>query len=106
MLGESRSTVGLAAGEAAKAIAAGAVGLAGIATVFAADVPAPRAMPPIVASSWAGFYLGAHGGYGRGDNTFSESVFALPPFAAIQGIKSKGGLFGGQAGYNWQYGRA
>ena len=107
MLGGSKSTVWALLspiGAAGKAIAAGAVGLAGMATSFAADIP--PAPPPIAAASWAGFYLGVHGGYGWGDNTFSRSVFALPPFPAIQGVKSKGGLFGGQAGYNWQYGRA
>lgn len=107
MLSGSKSTVRprlLPFGAAAKALAACAAGLAGTAAVFAADVP--PAPPPIAATSWAGFYLGVHGGYGRGDNSFSEIAFTLPPFSAIPGVKSKGGLVGGQAGYNWQYGRA
>jgi opacity protein-like surface antigen len=59
--------------------------------------------PPVLASSWAGFYLGLHGGYGWRDNDFSEEVF---PLARIDGIRSRGGVFGGHAGYNWQFGRA
>jgi outer membrane immunogenic protein len=44
-----------------------------------------------------------HGGYGWRDSDFSEEVF---PLARIDGIRSKGGVFGGHAGYNWQFGRA
>ncbi len=63
---------------------------------------APRMAPPL--QSWAGFYLGAHGGYGWKDNDFSTN-FATPFGPAIfdGGIKSAGWLGGGQAGYNWQY---
>ena len=53
-----------------------------------------------------GFYLGVHGGYGWGDNNFSQTVFPVPPFAAVQGFKSQGAIYGAQAGYNWQFGRA
>lgn len=77
-----------------------------VATASAADLPVAAPAPPVVAPGWAGFYLGIHGGYGWGDNTFSQTVFALPPFAAVQGFKSQGGLYGAQAGYNWQFGRA
>src|SRR6266446_2676986 len=70
----------------------------------AADLPVRAAnAPPVLASSWAGFYLGLHGGYGWRDSDFSEEVF---PLARIDGIRSKGGVFGGHAGYNWQFGRA
>jgi outer membrane immunogenic protein len=66
----------------------------------------PYAKAPVVAplSSWAGFYIGAHGGYGWKDNDFSE-VVNTTPLAAINGIKSQGWIGGGQAGYNWQYDR-
>ena len=60
---------------------------------------APRMAPP---STWAGFYLGVHGGYGWKDNDFS---FDRGAGTRIGGIKSKGWLAGGQAGYNWQYSR-
>jgi opacity protein-like surface antigen len=58
-----------------------------------------------LASSWAGFYLGLHGGYGWRDVDFSELVSSSPVFR-IDGIRSKGGIFGAHAGYNWQFGRA
>jgi outer membrane immunogenic protein len=48
--------------------------------------------------AWAGFYIGANGGYGwsaQGD------VFALGTFG---GLDPKGGFGGGQIGYNWQGG--
>jgi outer membrane immunogenic protein len=61
---------------------------------------APR-MPPL--ETWAGFYLGAHGGYGWKDNDFSTEFFSG---TFIGGIKSRGWLGGGQAGYNWQYASA
>jgi outer membrane immunogenic protein len=53
--------------------------------------------PPLIVSDWAGFYLGVHGGYGWGDTKFDS------PFE-IANASPKGGLFGGHAGYNWQYG--
>jgi opacity protein-like surface antigen len=62
---------------------------------------APRMPPPL--QSWAGFYLGAHAGYGWKDNDFSTN-FSSNTF--IGGISSRGWLGGGQAGYNWQYARA
>lgn len=76
------------------------------AAASAADLPAAAPMPPVVAPGWAGFYLGVHGGYGWGDNNFSQTLFPLPPYAAVQGFRSQGGLYGAQAGYNWQFGRA
>jgi len=76
------------------------------AAASAADLPVAAPAPQAVAAGWAGFYLGVHGGYGWGDNNFSQTVFPIPPFAAVQGFKSQGGLYGAQAGYNWQFGRA
>jgi opacity protein-like surface antigen len=51
-----------------------------------------------VYSSWAGFYLGVHGGYGWGHLDFNEDI---SPFG---NQKPKGGLVGGHAGYLWQWG--
>ncbi|UPK03644.1 outer membrane protein [Bradyrhizobium sp. 170] len=66
---------------------------------FAADlaVKAPALAGPLPAQ-WSGFYLGIHGGYGWGhDNVAGDiSPFSNP--------SPRGGVFGGQAGYNWQYG--
>ena len=72
---------------------------------FAADLPvkAPPA-PPALAWSWAGFYIGGHGGYGWKQNHYSQ-VFSVNPLVTFGGIDSRGWVAGGQAGYNWQYGR-
>src|SRR5262249_62390898 len=68
----------------------------------AADIPL-KAPPPAVPWSWAGFYIGAHGGYGWEDNDFAEALVAAPPAPLpLGGIQSKGGLFGGPGGYTWQ----
>src|SRR5262245_64508804 len=94
-------------------IAAVAAGTA-TATIFAdtasaADMPvkaavAPQLQPP----SWAGFYVGVTGGYGwKRDNFTNSEDFSGAPITplVIDGVKSKGGIYGGYAGYNWQYGR-
>src|SRR5262245_37954985 len=73
-------------------------------SAFAADIPV-KAPPPAPAPvwSWAGFYIGGHGGYGWKRNDFSE-VISITPFFAVAGIDSEGSVFGGHAGHNWQYG--
>lgn len=75
--------------------------LAGAGVAGAADLavkaPVYKAPPPVILSDWAGFYLGIHGGYGWGKTSFDS------PFGFLDG-NPKGGLFGGHAGYNWQYG--
>jgi outer membrane immunogenic protein len=68
------------------------------APAFAADMPArmPLKAPPMVAAAynWSGFYFGAHAGLGWGELTSaSDSTIDHEP---------RGGLFGGQVGYNWQ----
>jgi outer membrane immunogenic protein len=67
---------------------------------------APRLVKaaPAAIWSWAGFYLGIHGGYGWGNNPFSEPVTFSDPIVTIGGIHSDGWLVGGHAGHNWQYG--
>lgn len=79
--------IGVLASIAASVGAAGAADLAVKAPVYKA--------PPVILSDWSGFYLGINAGYGWGDSKFDISFFDTKP---------KGGLFGGQAGYNWQYG--
>src|SRR5713101_213240 len=72
---------------------------AGTGSAGAADLATkapPRLAAPVYLSDWAGFYIGIHGGYGWGDMKFDD--------APILDAKPKGGVFGGQAGYNWQYG--
>jgi outer membrane immunogenic protein len=46
--------------------------------------------------SWSGFYIGANGGYGWGDTSY-----AIIPDPTVT---LKGGLVGGQIGYNLQFG--
>jgi outer membrane immunogenic protein len=76
-------------------------------SVLAADLPAAKAPSPAIAASWAGFYLGVHGGYAWNRDDFSESISI--PFMNRQmfnGIRSQGAVYGAHAGYNWQFGRA
>jgi opacity protein-like surface antigen len=74
-------------------------------STLAADLPVAKAPPPAVMASWAGFYLGAHGGYGWKRDDFSEpSNFFVTEPLPINGIRSKGAVYGAQAGYNWQFG--
>lgn len=68
--------------------------------------------PPAPAWSWTGFYVGLNGGYGWNDSTGSGAC--INPGGVVDGdgcsvttgnvISPDGGLFGAQAGYNWQAG--
>jgi outer membrane immunogenic protein len=76
--------------------------LAGAGAASAADMPVkapPRVAPvaPVYLSDWAGFYIGVNGGGAWADNKFDN-------FPAQWNAKPSGGLVGGHAGYNWQYG--
>ncbi|KJC34446.1 hypothetical protein UP06_33505 [Bradyrhizobium sp. LTSP857] len=74
-------------------------------SALGADLPVKAS--PALAASWAGFYLGVHGGYGWERDDFSQSeAFALATPQSINGIRGKGAVYGAQAGYNWQFGRA
>jgi opacity protein-like surface antigen len=65
-----------------------------------AAVPYTKA-PRMALASWAGFYLGVHGGYGWKENDFAFFTEA-DAIRTVGGINSKGWAAGGQAGYNWQ----
>jgi outer membrane immunogenic protein len=87
--------------------AAALLAAAGAGPAAAADIAAvrpvvqqPVASPPHV-PEWVGFYLGIHGGGGWDHTTFDLSPF---PGFGIPNSHSSGGLVGGQAGYNWQWG--
>jgi outer membrane immunogenic protein len=88
---------------AAALAVAGIAGTAVVGTASAADL-ARKAPPPVVTKappsyvpfSWTGFYVGVNGGYGFGRSKWS----GLPSSFDV-----KGGLFGGQLGYNWQFGQ-
>ena len=72
-------------------------------SAMAADTPvkAPASAP---IWSWAGFYVGAHAGYGWKTNDFAQ-VISTSPLVTLGGIESRGWVFGGLAGHNWQSGR-
>ena len=63
---------------------------------------------PIGSRNWTGFYVGAHGGggWGRTDWQQADGVFNAVSDSLFAGTGEAGGMiFGGQAGYNWQFGR-
>jgi outer membrane immunogenic protein len=73
----------------------------------ASPVNLPTKAPHLaLAPSWAGFYIGANGGWGWSHATASETPFGPDAVADIfpqsLGIGLNGGVFGGQIGYNWQ----
>jgi outer membrane immunogenic protein len=79
--------------------------------LHAADMPVKAPPLPAPVSSWTGFYIGLNGGYGWGHNpvTFSPGngdAALFFPSGAIPGSVTtdpRGGLFGGQIGYNYQW---
>jgi outer membrane immunogenic protein len=51
---------------------------------------------------WTGFYVGISGGYSRGN---ASNAYTITGFAPVAGsTRMDGGVFGGQAGFNWQAG--
>jgi outer membrane immunogenic protein len=85
-----------------KLVLAGAAVAALIAgPAMAADLPV-KAPPIVPVYDWTGFYVGINGGYSFGR---SETDFNFPGFPIVSGkFNLNGGLAGGQAGYNWQFG--
>ena len=89
-------------------------GIALASSAFAADIYSPSgvnyAPPPLVpVSTWAGFYIGANGGYGgqSGLGYRDQLLTTAAPgtIASMAGTTTiAGGFGGGQAGYNFQYG--
>src|ERR1051326_4841333 len=79
-----------------------ALGFAG--SVDAADLPVEpvyKGGPLIVpVYDWTGFYLGISGGYSPGN---ASNAYTITGFAPVGGsTEMNGGVFGGQAGLNWQ----
>jgi outer membrane immunogenic protein len=74
--------------------------VAGMGAASAADMavkaPVYKAPPPVILSDWAGFYIGINGGGGWADTKFDANP--------VLNKTLTGGLIGGHAGYNWQYG--
>lgn len=73
---------------------------------LAADLPiygkAPRVVSP--AYDWTGFYIGVFGGGGYGNHNLSNSTGPAGFANFTTNYDSKGGLGGGEVGYQWQSG--
>jgi outer membrane immunogenic protein len=86
------------------------LGIAG--TASAADLPvrAPVYAPPPV-FSWTGCYIGGHVGYGKGQSSqnfqFDDVTndFNTAEYYFTNNFENKGGVYGGQAGCNYELGR-
>jgi outer membrane immunogenic protein len=71
---------------------------------------APPPPPPPRVWSWSGFYMGVNGGYGSAGDDYTQSLVVFPaPINTFNSfgnnsINPKGGVFGGQAGFNFQTG--
>ena len=80
-----------------------------VCSVQAADLPVKAPPPAPVVWSWAGPYIGIHGGVvsHRGEfddpDGFLNRAFAVTPPTTYSADKT-GGIFGGHAGYNLQSG--
>jgi outer membrane immunogenic protein len=69
----------------------------------AADMPvkaAPLAPAVSAPTTWAGFYMGGHLGYGWSKMSGEASD---PPSPLVDDMKLHGAVAGVHAGYNWQY---
>ena len=76
---------------------AGLVGPASAADLSRRAPPAVTKAPPLApVYNWSGFYAGINGGYGFGTSKWSSPGSSFDV---------NGGLFGGQVGYNWQFGQ-
>jgi outer membrane immunogenic protein len=66
-----------------------------------ADLPAAPVLKaaPAPVFNWSGWYGGLSAGYGWDPNY----VFVAPGFNIPLDLEPKGGVFGAQLGYNWQY---
>jgi outer membrane immunogenic protein len=83
--------------------------LAAVSVASAADLPSsapPPVMPPLPAPpfNWTGFYIGVNGGGGLDHFSFPYTL-NLPGDSETgrSGITSRGALFGGQVGYNYEF---
>jgi outer membrane immunogenic protein len=72
----------------------------------AADLPVKAfyKAPPVLSPSWSGFYAGVNAGYSFGNDTFDQNFVGAAPLPGIGHVLPRGGVAGGQLGYNWQLG--
>ncbi|MCP3443317.1 outer membrane protein [Bradyrhizobium sp. CCGUVB14] len=80
----------------------------GLATpALAADLPiygkAPAAVSPVY--DWSGFYVGVFGGGGYGNHNLNNATGPAGFANFTANYDSKGGLGGGEIGYQWQSGQ-
>jgi outer membrane immunogenic protein len=70
---------------------------------LAADMPVKAPIAPPVIWTWTGFYVGLNGGYswGRTNNDYFAPL--APGYIYSASAHMDGWVFGGQAGYNWQF---
>ena len=62
--------------------------------------PAYKAAPLAAVWTWSGLYIGIDGGYGFGNDPFSQTVVQQNNLASFERsvVAPKGGFFGGQMG--------
>jgi outer membrane immunogenic protein len=90
-------------------VAAAALAIVAPGLVIAADMPT-KAPAPSSVSDWTGVYIGFHGGYGWGRETIADAdlnnqSLNLHDVDPLHAPKLRGSVFGGHAGYNWQWGQ-
>jgi outer membrane immunogenic protein len=91
------------------ALAVSVLAISAVSASAADMAPAPvytkAPVVPVALYDWTGFYIGLNGGYswGNSSNTFSVP---LPVLATSASDHMNGWVFGGQAGYNWQFNRS
>jgi outer membrane immunogenic protein len=93
---------------------AGAGGSAAIAAdIGARPIGPPPTPPPSYISDWAGFYIGINGGGGWARSSYEPQSFSSLTIDGVTASSSSftppnaspsGGIFGFQAGHNWQWG--
>jgi outer membrane immunogenic protein len=82
--------------------------LAVASVAYAADLPLKAPPPPPVIYNWTGFYIGVHGGVAgfnakQSTLTVNDTSLGLcDPIETRCRFSDTSGVFGGQAGYNWQ----
>jgi outer membrane immunogenic protein len=89
----------------ASAALAALIGTPALAADLAIKAPLPPAPP---AWSWTGFYVGVNAGYSLAKDPFTQTLdeggIGLISGSVDSRVTPNGGLFGGQAGYNYQAG--
>jgi outer membrane immunogenic protein len=81
-----------------------ALAISGAASAADLPVKAPPPLAPVV--SWAGFYVGVHGGVGWLHASQTVTGVPIATCTTVGGAtcdaNTVGAVFGGQVGYNWQ----